>query len=225
MSRFVCLRTSLARLVTLSAGVLTMAAIASGCGKVPEPSGDAAPAAKPAPSPKASGAAGNAGAAASAGGAPVAASAGAKLTWVDPAAWRRRPPSSPMRTAEYGVPGAEGEAECTVSTFGAGQGGTVEANIDRWVRQFEPDDASKAERTTREVGPLRVTIVELAGTFRGMTMPGAEPAATKKQQRMRGAIVETSSGPWFIKLTGPDATVKAARADFDALVGSLKQAG
>lgn len=39
---------------------------------------------------------------------------------------------------------------------------------------------------------------------------------------MLGAIVETDQGPWFFKMTGPRATINAARARFDDLVGSFQ---
>jgi hypothetical protein len=34
--------------------------------------------------------------------------------------------------------------------------------------------------------------------------------------------VETSQGPWFIKLTGPDASVKAGQSGFESLLQSLQ---
>src|SRR5580704_8339361 len=69
------------------------------------------------------------------------AAASAGLRWDDPSRWHRRAASSPMRVAEYAVPRAAGDAmdgECTVITFGAGQGGSISDNVDRWVRQFDP---------------------------------------------------------------------------------------
>jgi hypothetical protein len=45
----------------------------------------------------------------------------------------------------------------------------------------------------------------------------------KTGYRLLGAIVEAPEGNVFFKLTGPAATVGAAQADFDALVGSMKK--
>jgi hypothetical protein len=39
---------------------------------------------------------------------------------------------------------------------------------------------------------------------------------------MIGAVVESPGGMWFFKLTGPDATVKAARSSFSWMIDSLK---
>src|SRR5580704_13861908 len=54
------------------------------------------------------------------------------LHWDDPSRWQRRKPSSAMRAAEYVVPRAAGDpedGECTVFTFGPGQGGSADDNI------------------------------------------------------------------------------------------------
>jgi hypothetical protein len=129
-----------------------------------------------------------------------------------------------MRVAEYAVPRAAGDAadaECTVITFGAGQGGGIDDNVDRWVRQFNPLSGAPT-KSTREVGGMTVTRVEVAGSYHPMMMPGAPSAATTLQgARLVGAIVDAPSGLWFFKLTGPDATVRAAAAELDAMVASL----
>jgi hypothetical protein len=130
-----------------------------------------------------------------------------------------------MRVGEYTVPreaGDAADAECTVITFGPSQGGGVESNVDRWVRQFNPLSGAPA-KVTRQVGSMSVTRVEVAGSYHPMAMPGgASGASTQPGARLIGAIVEAPTGLWFFKLTGPDATVKAAAADFDAMIGSLR---
>ena len=46
-------------------------------------------------------------------------------------------------------------------------------------------------------------------------------SGSKKGWRMTAAIVESPKGMYFFKLTGPDPTVKAARAAFDAMLDTL----
>lgn len=150
------------------------------------------------------------------------------ITWVDPPAFRRVPPSNPMRKASFVVPRAEGDAEdgeLTVFYFGPGQGGSIDANVDRWVKQFgdvKPDDVRRADR---EANGLRQHTVELdSGTFSGgmgMGMGGSKP---KANFGLIGGIVETPSGAYFFKLTGPSKTVKKAKPDFYALLDSIKTA-
>ena len=130
-----------------------------------------------------------------------------------------------MRSAEYLVPRAAGDsddAECTIITFGAGKGGSVDENVDRWIKQL--DGASTPQRTTRTVHGMKVTRVEATGTYLGMRMPGGPGAPPRPGSRLTGAIVEAPSGLWFFKLTGPDATVKASDAELDALVDSCRPA-
>jgi hypothetical protein len=145
------------------------------------------------------------------------------LHWSDPSRWVRRPPTNGMRVAEYRVPGAggAGDAECTVITFGSHQGGGLDANVTRWVQQFGPLSGPPT-RTTRFVRSAPVTRVELAGTYHPMTMPGGPDAGAQPDSRLIGAIVQVPSGEWFFKMTGPDATVKAAAPEFDAMIDSVR---
>jgi hypothetical protein len=123
-----------------------------------------------------------------------------------------------MRLATYRVPAAPGgdEAELTV----ARAGGSTDANIERWRGQFE--GAGKPERIERTVHGLKVTIVELAGTYQAVgMMPGAAPSAPRAGYALLAAIVETPGSPYFFKMVGPAATVKSSRSSFDALIGSI----
>jgi len=142
--------------------------------------------------------------------------------WSDPPRWARRPPANGMRAAEYRVPGTDGagDAECTVITFGS-QGGSLEANVTRWVQQFGPI-AGPPTRTVHLVQGVPVTRVELAGTYHPMAMPGAGDAVAQPSSRLIGAIVQLPSGEWFFKMTGPDTTVKAAAPEFDAMIDSVR---
>jgi len=147
----------------------------------------------------------------------------AGVTWKIPARWTVGA-EKPMRAATYVVPAPEGKgepAECAVSFFGAGQGGMVDANVDRWVGQFEnPVPPLKSER---EVHGLKVTIVQIGGTYIGMGGMMMESSPRKENYRLLGAIVEAPEGMVFFKLTGPTQTVADAEKDFDALLGSLEK--
>lgn len=124
-----------------------------------------------------------------------------------------------MRIAQYSIarvaPDTE-DAECVVTTFGPGQGGSTEQNLDRWIRQFAADDKTTLEKIARTVNGLTVTTLEMSGTYRGMG-----DGAARRGARMLASVVETPNGSFFFKLTGPDATVSQAKASFEALLGSL----
>jgi hypothetical protein len=151
-----------------------------------------------------------------------------RLQWDDPSAWRRHRPSNPMRLAEYVIPkyGKDTEdAEMVVNTFTSGPGNTVEANIDRWVRQFDPQGSKESvTKKDREVKGLKVHTVAMNGTYKGMMMPGSAAAKAKEHYRLYGAVVEVDNGLWFFKMTGPEATVKSAEADFEKLLNTLHKA-
>lgn len=142
------------------------------------------------------------------------------VRWSVPAAWSEAAGSS-MRVATYKVPGAKGAeaGECAVFFFGPGQGGSVEANLERWSRQFE--GSPQPERSSRQVRGLPVTVAHLAGTYLAPGGPMMQSQGKRPGYRLLGGMVETPQGLVFFKLTGPAATVAAAEAGFDSLVGSL----
>jgi hypothetical protein len=133
-----------------------------------------------------------------------------------------------MRVAEFVVPKAPGDpedAEIIVYYFG-GTGGSIAANVDRWIGQMQQPDgtASKdhARREAQTVNGLKVSLVEVSGTYVAEVRPGATERHNKPNFRLRAAVVETPRGPYFIKMTGPAKTVAAADADFKKFVGSLR---
>ena len=147
-----------------------------------------------------------------------------------PAGWVEQAPTSSMRKAQFALPRAEGDAgdgELVVFYFGPGQGGSVEANIDRWIGQFaQPDGSSskdKAKVSKKEVSGLAVTRVDLSGTYQAPMMPGAPERHNSAGYRMLAAVVETPEGPWFFKLVGPEKTIAKWSGSFDEFVNSIKK--
>jgi hypothetical protein len=129
-----------------------------------------------------------------------------------------------MRAATYTiavVPGEQGPAECVVNYFGPGQGGTVEANVDRWRAQMLGADGKPAvtKVTMRTVRGVKVTVVDSAGTYTGMGGPMAGGAKPVSGYRLLGAIAEGRGGNVFFKLTGPLKTIAAQQAAFDSNAG------
>ncbi len=140
-----------------------------------------------------------------------------------PASWAWTKPSMQFRTLQYAVPGgadSTAAAELVVSVFVAGDGGPLDANIERWRRQFRVGDGfAEATRSSTEVGPLAVEWVELAGDYMSMGAP-----APKNGFRQLAAIVQAPGRNVFFRLVGPDATVEANRADFTRLIEGLMPA-
>ncbi len=144
-----------------------------------------------------------------------------------PARWSIGPERQ-MRAATYKVPAAAGDAEdgeCAVFFFGPGQGGGVDANIDRWVGQFEQPDGRNssevAKRQRQTVGGVSVTTVDLTGTYSGGMVAGG--SGKNAGYRLLGAIAEGPQAGVFFKLTGPVRTVGAAEAEFQGMLKSLRR--
>ena len=138
------------------------------------------------------------------------------VTWKVPEKWRTVPNPSTMRIATYRVPAAPGAEEAEMSVARAG--GSVDDNIERWVGQFQ--EAAKETRTVKKVHGVKLTIVELGGTYLGGGAMGGA-SASHAGWALLAAIVESAGSPYFFKLTGPAATVRGARPAFDALVESV----
>jgi len=143
------------------------------------------------------------------------------VTWEDPPGWTRLPPSNPMRKATYKIPHAAGEGELAVFYFGPSEGGGIDANIERWTKQFSGVKSDALRRSERTANGLKQTTIEIdKGTF-SSGMPG-QATQPKDDYALLGGIVQAPSGAYFFKLTGPAATVKAAKPVFYKLLDSVK---
>lgn len=152
----------------------------------------------------------------------------ANLTFSAPPAWKSVATSSSMRVAQFAVPKAAGDpadAELVLYYFG-GSGGTVDANINRWLGQMQQPDgkpsSAVAKRDARTVNGLKVTLVDVSGTYVAEMTPGAKERHNSPNFRLRAAVIETPNGPYFIKLTGPAKTVAASEKAFEQFLTSLK---
>jgi hypothetical protein len=143
------------------------------------------------------------------------------LTWTAPPAWASMPNPNAMRLATYRIPRAgkdSEDAEMSVSRAG----GSTEANLDRWVRQF--DEAGKDSRATRTVRGLKITVVEVSGAYLSGSMMGGA-TAKKPGWSLLGAVVETKDSSYFFKMVGPTATVQSARDAFQHMIDGLTPQG
>lgn len=152
----------------------------------------------------------------------------AGIRYTVPTAWQRVPAPSDMRAAQYRVPraGADTEdGELVLFFFGKDQGGGVEQNLERWYGQFvQPDGRPTKEVAviaTRDVGAMKVTEVDLSGTYKPVPMGGAG-AGEKPNYRMLAAVVQGEGGPWFFRVTGPKETVQNAKGAFSEMLGTLE---
>jgi hypothetical protein len=137
-----------------------------------------------------------------------------------------------MRVSQYQLPAADGDTEAAslvVYYFGPGQGGSVDANLERWIGQMQPPDGrpskDKAKTETTTVNGMKVTLLDVAGTFAGGDMGGGGAGQSKPNFRMRAGVIETPKGAYFIKLVGPEKTVARWDQAFQEFVRSAEFKG
>lgn len=145
------------------------------------------------------------------------------LTLNVPKTWTQSDAVLPMRLATFEIPAVKGDkskAEMVVSSFG-GDGGGVGPNIERWIGQFDAEGRDAVVKQGK-AGDIVYHIADISGTYQkpvGPPVLGKKEAV--KEARMLGVILQVKGkGVYFLKLTGPDATVKAQsdalRASFGA---------
>ena len=151
----------------------------------------------------------------------------AGMRWTAPPGWKTAA-AQPMRAATYTVPPATGDtasAECGVYFFGAGQGGSVEANLDRWKSQFHaPGGKPAAARIARRTaGGLTITTIDTSGEYSGLGGPVSGTPRVVPGYRLLGAIVEGPGGNVFVKFTGPGKTIAANQQKFEQFLTSFQR--
>ena len=157
------------------------------------------------------------------------ASTNAQATFLDyhttvPTGWTARTPSSSMRLAEYATPTVDaGMAEVVVYYFGKGQGGSVDANLERWKSQFtNPTGGPVAETITHPAGAIPMTVAEYRGTYARGTGAGSDASSARANRMLIAVVAETPRGTLFFQCFGPIVAVEAQRAAYLQFAQGLK---
>jgi hypothetical protein len=158
----------------------------------------------------------------------AAASQKSELKFTVPAGWVEEQRTSSMRVAQYKLPKAEGDADdasVVLYYFGQNQGGSTAANIERWVSQMQQPDGNPtkdAKQEQLEANGLKITTVDVSGTYVAEMTPGSGAVLNKPGYRMRAAVVETPKGSYFVKLVGPEKTVAQWNESFLSYLKSFE---
>ena len=146
------------------------------------------------------------------------------LKFTVPAGWIEEERTSSMRIAQYRLPKTETDTEdaSLVLYYFGGQGGSATANIERWIGQMKQAEGHSAKQENMEVNGLKVTTVDVAGTYVAETAPGSGTFHNNPGYRLRAAVVETPNGPYFVKLVGPEKTVTRWNESFLSYVKSFE---
>jgi len=153
---------------------------------------------------------------------------GAGLEFETPSTWIKETPSSSMRLAQYRLPRLpedSEDAELAVFYFG-GQGGTVQANVERWIGQFSDPNGSPltdaVKVSERDTDGIHLTIVDVSGTYHQAQGPMMAATTDKPNYRMLAAVADGPTGPTFFKLTGPQGTVDHFEDSFQRMLDTVR---
>lgn len=138
-----------------------------------------------------------------------------ELTWVAPAAWKPKPPSS-MRRGSFDVGEGSGPlADLAITAFPGEVGGDL-ANVNRWRGQLNLPPITEAELGAAlqpvSGSALAIKVVDLTGGDAGNPLG------------MLAAIVAHNGATWFVKLTGPAAIVAAEKPRFLEFLATIQPA-
>jgi hypothetical protein len=148
------------------------------------------------------------------------------VTFQVPESWKSVPTNSQMRKAQLKVEPVKGDdfpAELVVYIFPGGAG-SVEDNVARWQKQFKDSGGNppKVESKKVKAKNAEATRVETAGLYHPTAFPGVPAGPDRPNARLLGAIVVTDKYGYFLKMVGPDKTMKEASKAFDDLIASLE---
>ena len=130
----------------------------------------------------------------------------AGINFESPDSWESSEPSNNMRKAQFSASSPSGKnAEVVFYYFGSGNTGGIQANVDRWMKQFEEPLGKKVDTVT--IAKTRVTYAQAHGTF--MSGRPFGPKTPNPGYGLLAAIIEGKGGAVFIKMTGPKAAVEA----------------
>jgi hypothetical protein len=143
------------------------------------------------------------------------------VTWTVPNGWVQEAPSSSMRLAQWRL---DDGVVCAVSSFGGG--GSVDANLNRWVGQFQQPDGSASNDAAvvqrGEFNGLSVTTLQLDGTYISRNPPMTGPEERHANWALFSAIAEVGADDkTFLKCVGPQAAMASSRDSIDRFVSSL----
>ena len=132
--------------------------------------------------------------------------------WDVPAGWVKQP-EKPMRFATFKTSDDASAPEVIVSSFGAF--GTMLDNINRWrgMVGLEPINDEKQQPVER------IKVAGQDGALFDLTGPARDGQQPK---RLIIAMLPAGQTVWFFRMSGPAEAVAAQKANFDALLKSVK---
>ncbi|MFO0879010.1 MAG: hypothetical protein U0840_16830 [Gemmataceae bacterium] len=146
-----------------------------------------------------------------------------------PAAWVKEAPANTMRFAQFKLPKVKGDKDDGELVIFKGLGGSAEANIDRWKKQFVApkgkgiDDISKV--TNIEMAGGKGLMVEVSGTYMFNPAPfnPRSKAVPREEYKMVGIHLDGPKDVYHIRMVGPAKTMDHYRKGFEEWVKGYKK--
>jgi gluconolactonase len=141
-----------------------------------------------------------------------------------PETWVQKEATSRLRLAQFSIPKVDGDsenAEFVVFFFGAGGGGGSEANLHRWINQFQQQER-RVKLTSGKSQQGEYILADISGTW---NKPIGRPI-DQKTVEMSGARVLSviltgkDQSNHYLRLTGPEKTVSANVDALRAAIGA-----
>ena len=130
-------------------------------------------------------------------------------------AWDPVPVNGSMRKAQFRVSGhgSHGDGVVIFYHFAPGRGGSTEANIERWRRQF----VDPAERSAAKVEQFSFPHHNIV-YFQGIGDVHNGPGNILERYGFLGGIVENLNGSIFIRFSGPRELVEKSVNSFQKML-------
>lgn len=132
-----------------------------------------------------------------------------------PEVWEKQPPSNNLRLGQFKITPVkdEGESEIYIASFPGGGGG-VDANVSRWISQFNAE-GRKVKVTQGKAPQGDYVLADISGTYKQSIGPPVR-MQTKEvpDSRMLGAIIHVEDEVYFVKFTGGKETVASQEKAF-----------
>ena len=145
------------------------------------------------------------------------------LQGVVPDAWMRENPSNSMRLAQFNI--SDKFKRCELIVF-SGIGGSVDANLNRWLGQFLDSDKKRMTdySTVRneKIHELEITFAYTAGIYLKSGMGNRGPTVEKPNYGLLAAIVRATNETYYFKCTGPKKTLDNYINSFETFIRSLE---
>jgi len=126
-----------------------------------------------------------------------------------------------MRVFQFKAPKAEGDdadADISVFSFPPGSSGTLEANLERQVKRFDPASKPEVKVEKLKVGPFEGAYQSTTGTYLlkagGPFDPNAK-VTPKKDYTQLYVIFKGKKGDHYVWIMGPAKTVAKHKKDFE----------